>query len=205
MKTRMKLGVAALSAVLAAGFSATAQEVAVVGKAAPDFELRDTQGQVHKLAEHKGKIVVLEWTNPDCPFVKKHYDSGNMQKLQADAAAKGTVWLTINSSAAGKQGYYPAEKWTELIAAKKIASAAVLLDPDGKVGKLYGAKTTPHVFVINAEGVLVYAGAIDNKATTDVADVPGAVNYVRGALDSLAAGKPVEPAETKSYGCGVKY
>ena len=190
-----------LSAVLAAGVRA---EV-TTGAAAPDFTLTDTSGTSHNLSDFKGKVVVLEWVNHGCPFVVKHYSPGNMQGLQADYTSKGVVWLSICSSAEGKQGYYTAEGWQKLNAEKGGKATAILLDPEGTVGKLYGAKTTPHMYVINAEGTLVYQGAIDDKPSTDSDDIPGAKNYVKAALDEVLAGKPVTIGQTKPYGCGVKY
>ena len=190
-----------LSAVLVAGVRA---EV-TTGAAAPDFTLTDTSGASHKLSDFKGKTVVLEWVNHGCPFVVKHYSKGNMQGLQADYTSKGVVWLSICSSAEGKQGYNTAEGWQKLNAEKGGKATAILLDPEGTVGKLYGAKTTPHMYVINAEGTLVYQGAIDDKPSTDSDDIPGAKNYVKAALDEVLAGKPVTTGQTKPYGCGVKY
>ncbi len=148
---------------------------------------------------------MLEWINHGCPFVKKHYGSGNMQKLQKEYTAKGVVWLSVASSAPGKEGYMKADAWNKAIVDKKSVATAVLLDPDGVVGRAYGAKTTPHMFVIDAQGNVAYKGAIDDRPSTDTADVPGAKNYVRAALDSVLAGKPVETASTTPYGCGVKY
>ena len=190
-----------LSAVLVAGGRA---EV-TTGAAAPDFTLTDTSGASHKLSDFKGKPVVLEWVNHGCPFVVKHYSKGNMQGLQADYTGKGVVWLSICSSAEGKQGYDTAEGWQKLNTEKGGKATAILLDPEGTVGKLYGAKTTPHMYVINAEGTLVYQGAIDDKPSTDSDDIPGAKNYVKAALDEVLAGKPVTTGQTKPYGCGVKY
>jgi peroxiredoxin len=172
---------------------------------APDFTLPDTNGKSHKLSDYRGKVVILEWVNHGCPFVQKHYGSGNMQALQKQAAEKGAVWLSICSSADGKQGHMTAEKWNEEITATKTAAAAVLLDPAGDVGRLYEAKTTPQMFVLDTEGRIVYRGAIDDKPTADQADIAGAKNYVTEALDAVLAGKPVETAETKPYGCSVKY
>jgi peroxiredoxin len=192
-----------VAAGMIAGF-ALAQE-AQVGKAAPDFTLTDTAGKTHSLSAFKGKVVVLEWTNPDCPFVKKHYDAGNMQNLQKTWTGKDVVWLAVNSSAPGKQGNFPAEKWTSLMKEKNAAPTAVLLDADGKAGKLYGAKTTPHMFVIDQAGLLVYDGAIDDKPSPDPASLKDAKNYVSAALESTLAGKPVETPSTKPYGCSVKY
>lgn len=176
-----------------------------VGKPAPDFSLTDIHGKKHSLAEFKGKFVVLEWVNYDCPFVKKHYDSGNMQKLQKDYTAKGVVWLSINSSAAGKQGNFPGDKVAGLIKQKNASPSGYLLDPDGTVGKLYGAKTTPHMYIVNPKGELIYAGAIDDTPSADQADVKTAKNYVSAALDEALAGKAVSVANTQSYGCSVKY
>ena len=176
-----------------------------IGEPAPEFSLNDTQGTSHTLADYKGKLVVLEWTSYDCPFVKKHYSGGNMQKLQKAYTEKGVVWLAINSSAPGKQGNYAPEVWNEMIKAKGAASTAVLLDPDGKVGRQYGAKTTPHMFIIDAQGALIYQGAIDSKRSWNAADIEGAKNYVSEALDAALAGKPVPTASTQPYGCSVKY
>ena len=202
----MKTGLLSAIGCVALGLaSAVYSEEAVVGQPAPDFTLMDTMGQAHTLAAHKGKFVVLEWSNYDCPFVKKHYGSGNMQRLQKTYTEKGVVWLTINSSAPGKQGNYPPEKWNEMIKEKGSAATAVLLDPDGKVGKTFGAKTTPSMFVINPEGVLIYKGAIDDKPSFKPETLEGAKNYVEAALDAAMAGKPVETPSTQSYGCSVKY
>jgi len=176
-----------------------------LGEPAPLFELNDLDGKPVSLASFKGKYVVLEWTNYDCPFVKKHYSTGNMQALQQKNIADGVIWLVINSSAAGKQGNYPSEKWKELAAERKSAPTAILLDADGKVGKLYMAKTTPEMFVIDPEGRVLFMGAIDDRSTADVKDVEGAVNYVQQALDEARAGKPVSVPISKSYGCSVKY
>jgi peroxiredoxin len=176
-----------------------------IGGQAPDFTLKDTGGTEHSLSDFKGKTVVLEWTNYDCPFVKKHYGSGNMQMLQKKYTGEGVVWLSIWSSAEGKQGYYKPEEWVKKIDAAKAKATAVLLDATGTVGKLYGAKTTPHMFVIDKEGKLVYRGAIDDNRYWDPKTIKGAKNYVADALDALLAGKKVAEADTKSYGCSVKY
>jgi peroxiredoxin len=180
-------------------------DAAQVGKAAPDFSLQDTNGKTQKLSAYKGKLVVLEWLNHGCPFVKKHYSSGNMQALQKDAAKDGVVWLSIVSSAAGKQGYQTNAEHNAAMKTQGAAPAAILIDADGKVGHLYGAKTTPHMFVVNKKGDLAYAGAIDDKPGTDVEEIKTAKNYVKAALDQLKNGKPVEVSSTKSYGCSVKY
>jgi peroxiredoxin len=176
-----------------------------VGSPAPAFTLTDTKGKQHNLADFKGKYVVLEWVNFGCPFVKKHYESGNMQATQKKAVDKGVVWLSVCSSAAGKQGHMDAADWNEEIADRKLASTAVLIDESGAVGKTYGAKTTPHMYIVNPDGVLIYKGAIDDKPTTNKDDIPGARNYVLAALDESMAGKPVSTASTQSYGCSVKY
>ncbi len=176
-----------------------------VGEAAPGFKLPDTKGGEVTLEQYKGKFVVLEWFNYDCPFVVKHYSSGNMQNLQKEYTAKGVVWLSINSSAEGKEGYYSAEETNAKAAERNAASTALLLDPKGDVGHLYGAQTTPHMFIINPEGVVIYQGAIDDKASADAADIAAAKNYVKAALDEAMAGQPVTDSATKSYGCSVKY
>ena len=177
----------------------------VVGQTAPNFSLIDTKGQVRQLNDFKGQYVVLEWFNHDCPFVKKHYGSGNMQSLQKEYTAKGVAWLSINSSAAGKQGHYSSTEMDQLTVEKAAAPTAVLLDSDGKVGHLYNAQTTPHMFIIDPQGVLLYQGAIDDTPSADPGDIVGAHNYVKAALDEALAGKPVSVAATKSYGCSVKY
>jgi hypothetical protein len=178
---------------------------ATVGKPAPGFNLPDSTGKTHSLSDHKGKIIVLEWLNHGCPFVKKHYNSGNMQKLQKNYGAKGVIWFSIISSAPGKQGYMTPEEATETVKQKKAAPKAVLLDPEGTVGKLYGAKTTPHMYIIDSEGVLVYNGGIDDIRSTSTDDIAQAKNYVRMALDELLAGKKVTVQTSRPYGCSVKY
>ena len=176
-----------------------------VGQPAPDFSLPDTNGQTHQLSQYKGKWVVLEWYNPDCPFVRKHYGAGNMQALQKEFTAKGVVWLSIDSSAPGQEGNYPADKLNQIASSQGVARTALLLDPDGKVGHAYGAKTTPDMYIINPEGKLVYEGAIDSKPTTSVADLKVATNYVKVALDDSMHGKSVPQTVTRPYGCSVKY
>ncbi|MEO7426972.1 MAG: thioredoxin family protein [Fibrobacteria bacterium] len=175
------------------------------GALAPDFTLPDGAGKNHSLSDSRGKWVVLEWVNYDCPFVKKHYGSGNMQALQKAARAKGAVWLSINSSALGKQGHFEGQELTRRMTSLKAEPDAYLLDPEGKVGRLYKAKTTPSMFVIDPEGKVIYAGAIDDRPSTDQEDIAGSKNYVRAALEAGMAGKPVETSATTSYGCGVKY
>lgn len=176
-----------------------------IGKPAPAFTGTDSNGKPHSLPDHKGKIVVLEWNNPECPYVKKHYESMNMQKLQEEYTGKDVVWLTVNSSAEGKQGHLTPEAANTLIKEKGAKQTAYILDPKGEIGKLYGAKVTPHMFVIDKDGNLAYDGAIDDNDSTDATDIPASKNHVKAALDSLLAGKPVETAQTKPYGCGVKY
>ncbi|WP_380878565.1 thioredoxin family protein [Sphingomonas sp. DBB INV C78] len=178
---------------------------ATVGQPAPDFIAADADGKPVKLSSFKGKTVVLEWNNPGCPFVQKHYESGNMQKTQAAAHGQGVVWLTINSGAPGKQGHMTGAEAQAFEKKEKAHATAYLLDPKGVVGKLYDAKTTPQMFVINPAGTLVYAGAIDDKPTADVADIAGARNHVLAALADVKAGKPVSVATSKPYGCAVKY
>jgi peroxiredoxin len=177
----------------------------VCGKAAPEFTLTDTNGKEHKLRDYKGKFVVLEWFNQGCPFVKKHYDSGNMQKLQRDYTEKGVVWLSICSSAPGKQGNCSATEHNTVFKEKKASPTAILIDEDGKVGRLYAAKTTPDMFVINPKGVLIYSGAIDDKRDTDPSSVASARNFVREVLEEAMSGKKITVEPTASYGCSVKY
>ncbi len=176
-----------------------------VNEKAPQFALTDTKNKLIKLSDFKGKYVVLEWFNLGCPFVRKHYDSGNMQKLQKEYTGKGVIWLSINSSAPGKQGHESAAEYNRDFADKKAAPTAILIDADGKVGHQYGAKTTPSMYVINPAGILVYAGAIDDTPGTDISEIATAKNYVKEALDECMSDKPVTTAETKSYGCSVKY
>ena len=176
-----------------------------VGKPAPDFTLKDTSGKEHKLSDLKGKFVVLEWINFGCPFVKKHYDSQNMQKLQKAATGKDVVWLSVCSSGPGKQGNLPPAEAAAASKAYGSSATAYLIDEEGTVGKLYGAKTTPNMFVINPEGVLIYKGAIDDQTSPDPSSVEGAKNYVELALNEASSGKPVTTPSTKPYGCAVKY
>ena len=176
-----------------------------IGEVAPNFTLLDSNDQQRSLSEFAGKYVVLEWFNPECPFVRKHYDSGNMQGLQEKYTAKDIVWLSIDSSADGNQGYLTTEEAKLFIEENHVSSTAVLLDPQGEVGKLYGAKTTPHMFIIDMEGKLIYQGAIDNVSSTNADDIPDAKNYVSETLDLALAGGPVKGFATKSYGCSVKY
>ena len=184
---------------------ANALTEATVGSPAPAFTLIDTTGKPHNLADFKGKHVVLEWVNFGCPYVKKHYESGNMQAVQKKAVDKGVVWLSVCSSGKWKQGNMSPADWNEEIADRKLASTAVLLDESGAVGKAYGAKTTPHMYIINPDGVLIYRGAIDDTPTSNKDSIPGARNYVLAALDESLAGKPVSTPSIPPYGCAVKY
>ena len=192
---------------LAAAALVTAPALAEVqiGKPAPNFKANDVNGQVVSLSDFRGKTVVLEWNNPECPFVRKHYGSGNMQKSQAAAIKAGAVWLSINSSAPGKQGHVDGVKAKSMIATQKAQPTAYLLDPQGKLGNGYGAKTTPHMYIINPRGTLVYMGGIDDKPSPNPADVNGARNHVLTALSELKAGKPVSVPTSRPYGCAVKY
>lgn len=176
-----------------------------VGDAAPDFTLTDSNGKTQTLSQSKGKYVVLEWFNEGCPYVQKHYKGGNMQGLQKQYAAKGVVWYSIISSASGKQGHGTPAQVNARAKEWNAASSAFLLDTDGKVGKLYAAKTTPHMYVISPEGKVIYMGAIDDKATSDPEDIKTSKNYVKEALDQAMAGKPVATTATVPYGCSVKY
>jgi peroxiredoxin len=176
-----------------------------VGTNAPDFSVTDSKGKTQSVSQYKGKYVVLEWFNPGCPFVKKHYDGGNMQKLQEEFTGKGIIWLTVDSSAPGKQGHLTADQATALMAEWKTKQTALVLDADGTAGQTYGAKNTPHMFVINPEGKIVYEGAIDSRNSANAADIPSSTNYVKVALEESLGGKPVSNANTKPYGCSVKY
>ena len=176
-----------------------------VGEPAPDFTGVDTQGKTHRLADYRGKTVVLEWTNHDCPYVRKHYGAGNLQEQQREAAAQGVIWLSVISSAPGEQGHVSPAEADELTRSRKAAPHAVLLDPEGRIGRAYEAKTTPHMFIIDEAGKLVYMGGIDSLATADPADIPKATQYVRVALKERAAGQPISAPVTRPYGCSVKY
>lgn len=200
--TLLKFALATVAVALAVTPVAAAPKV---GEAAPEFIAVDSKGKSHKLSDFKGKTVILEWTNDGCPYVQKHYGSGNMQALQKDTTDKGVVWLSVISSAPGEQGHVDGAGADKLSDTRKAAPTAVLLDADGKVGRLYDARTTPHMYVITPDGKLAYNGAIDDKPTNDAADVKTAKNLVRNALDLIAAGKPVDPAITRAYGCSVKY
>jgi AhpC/TSA family len=175
------------------------------GTSAPDFKGTDSNGVQHSLSDYHGKYVVLEWANKGCPYDQKHYLSGSMENLQKEWTAKGVVWLSVISSAPGEQGYVTAAQENDYIKSMHVASTAVLLDPTGAIGRLYSAKTTPHMFVIDPTGKLIYEGAIDNKPTTDQEDLKGADNYLNDALNASMSGKPVAVTTTRPYGCSVKY
>lgn len=185
-------------------FSSWAQ-TARINSPAPDFNAKDSRGETHTLSQYRGKYVVLEWHNQGCPFTRKHYDSGNMQNLQNEWTGKGVVWFTVISSAPGTQGFVTASQENDYLAKMHAAPTAALLDPDGTVGRLYSARTTPDMYVIDPQGKLIYAGAIDNRPTPDPEDIRGADNYVNDALTAAMAGKPVANSYTRAYGCSVKY
>jgi peroxiredoxin len=179
--------------------------LATIGQPAPNFTLQGADGKSHSLADYQGKFVVLEWTNPNCPFVHKFYDSGTMQDLQKKETAKGVVWLRINSGAVGHEGYQTPADLASYVEDHHVAATESLLDPDGKVGHAYGARTTPHMFVIDPKGALIYAGGIDDTPSADPATIATAKNYVTAALDEAMAGKPVTTPTARPYGCSVKY
>ena len=197
---RLLLGLAA-----AASIAAPATAAPVVGQPAPAFTAVDADGRTRSLSEFRGKTVVLEWTNNGCPYVQKHYNSGNMQSLQNQATKDGVVWLTLISSAPGMQGYLTGSQARQWKAEEKAASTDVLLDPKGTVGRAYEAKTTPHMYIVDKTGKLVYMGGIDDKASSDPDSLKGAKNYVTAALADVKAGRPVAQAVTRPYGCSVKY
>ncbi len=195
--------VSLLAATLAT--AAPAFAAATVGQPAPAFTVTDTAGKTVSLADFKGKHVVLEWVNPGCPFVQKHYNAANMQATQKDAAAKGVVWLAINSTASDAGDYLKPAEMAAWMAQQKAAATATLMDTDGKVGRAYGARTTPHMYIVDPAGKLVYAGAIDNKPSSNPADIPTSTNHVKAALGEALAGKAVSQASTRPYGCSIKY
>jgi hypothetical protein len=189
----------------AACVSAVASANVQLGQAAPDFTLTDVNGKAVKLADFKGKHVVLEWTNPSCPFVVKHYGSKNMPNMQTAYGSKGVVWLSINSTAKGHPEFLDGPALDKRMGAWGHKPTSLLLDPEGAVGKAYGAKTTPHMYIVDPKGSLIYAGGIDDKRSANPADIPGAKNFVKAALDEALAGKPVSVASSQPYGCSVKY
>lgn len=194
-----------LAAGACAALAGPALAAPVINQAAPAFKAVDANGKVRSLNEFRGKIVVLEWTNPECPYVRKHYDSGNMQALQKRLTGEGVVWLTVASSAPGHQGHLDATAAKVMLSHNAAKPTAVLLDPDGKVGRAYDARVTPHMYVVGKDGRLAYMGGIDDKATSDKADIRGAKNYVTLAVNDLRAGRPVAQPVSKPYGCSVKY
>jgi len=183
----------------------SALAAATVGQAAPAFTAIDTSGKAVALADYKGRHVVLEWVNPGCPYVLKHYNSANMQGTQKGATDQGVVWLAVNSTAPDASDYKTPTAMAQWMQGQKAAASATLMDSDGKIGRAYGARTTPHMYVVDPSGTLVYAGAIDDKPTASVADIPGATNNVKLALAESLAGKPVSTPSTRAYGCSVKY
>jgi peroxiredoxin len=200
-----RLAAFSLMGILLAAAAAVAAEEPEVAQPAPDFSTVDSQGQTRHLADYRGKVVVLEWTNAECPFTRKHYESGNMQSLQSLARDHGVVWLTVISSAPGKQGYVDGAGADQLTKTRHAVPSAVLLDPSGNVGRLYHAKTTPHMFVIDAKGELRYMGGIDSIATPEVSDIPKAEPYLKEAMLAVVDNQPVAHPVTRPYGCSVKY
>jgi peroxiredoxin len=202
---RRRLCLLPLALCAAAATLPAAAQTAAIGQPAPGFELRDSAGKAVKLADFKGKFVVLEWTNPGCPFVVKHYGSQNMQALQKEATGQGVVWLSISSTAPGHSDYLAPAALAAQYQTWGAAPAAMLMDDAGQVGRAYGARTTPHMYLIDPKGVLVYAGGIDDKRSANPADVKTAKNFVRAALGEALAGKPVSTPTAAPYGCSVKY
>ena len=200
----MKRILIAASVLLTACFMSPVFANAAIGQPAPNFTVADTNGMQHDLSKLKGKYVVMEWINPGCPFVKKHYQ-GNMQSTQKEATSKGVMWFAVNSTAQGQTDYKSPSDMAGWMTTQNAAVTATLMDTDGKVGKAYGAKTTPHMYIIDPQGVLIYAGAIDSKASARVDDIQSATNYVKLALSEAQSGKPVSNPTTQAYGCGVKY
>jgi peroxiredoxin len=198
-------GLSLATSLVGVSCSVFANPTAAVGQPAPAFSARDTAGRTVSLADFKGRTVVLEWVNPGCPYVQKHYRSANMQGTQREATGQGVVWLAVNSTAAEHGDYLAPGALADWMKAQRAAASATLMDPDGKVGRAYGARTTPHMVVIDARGTLVYAGAIDSKPTASVSDIAGATNHVKAALAETLAGKPVSVPQTRAYGCSVKY
>lgn len=202
---KQTLLVSLISASLSFLAVSAASAAATVGQPAPAFALTDTNGKAVNLADYKGKTVVLEWHNPECPFVKKHYDSANMQGLQSKYTKDGVVWLAVSSTEPGHQDYKKPDVMNGILKTSKASPTAYLMDDSGATGKSYGAKTTPHMYIISAQGTLVYAGGIDDKRSSNVADIKTAKNFVAAALDEIKAGKPVSVATSTPYGCSVKY
>lgn len=202
MKLLRRTLIATAAALFAAG---AAQAAATVGQPAPDFTLKDATGKTVRLSDFKGRHVVLEWTNPGCPFVRKHYDSGNMPATQKDATGKNVVWLSINSTEKASSDYLEPARLAGWLAERKAAPTAVLMDEEGTVGRDYGARTTPHMYIVNPQGQLIYAGGIDSIPSARPADIEKATNYVKAGLSEALAGKPISSASTQPYGCSIKY
>jgi hypothetical protein len=195
----------ASSLLLAASLATVAHAAPAVGQAAPDFTLTDTSGKAVKLSDYRGKFVVLEWTNPGCPYVRKHYDSGNMPATQRDATGKGVVWLSINSTEKDAFDYMAPAKLAGWVKDRKATPTAMLMDEEGTAGQAYGARTTPHMYIVNPQGQLVYAGGIDSIPSSSQSDIPKAVNYIRQGLNEALTGKPISVASSRPYGCSIKY
>jgi peroxiredoxin len=198
-------GALALTPWAAAWMNSAHAATAAVGQAAPDFSAVDTAGKTHKLSDFKGKLVVLEWTNPGCPFVMKHYGGGNMQALQKEFTGKGVVWLSVNSTEEGSRDYLAPAQLAGWMKEKSGAPTATLMDESGKIGQLYGAKTTPHLYIVSPQGQLIYAGGIDSVPSARADDIKTATNYVRQGLNEALAGKAISAPSTRPYGCSVKY
>lgn len=186
-------------------FSQVTLAAPTVGKTAPNFNLPDSFGKTHELTDYRGKTVVLEWTNHDCPYVRKHYESNNMQTLQKEMTDQGIVWLSIISSKPGSQGYVEAAEANQLTTSRSAHPTAVLFDPNGDTGRAFDARTTPHMYIINPQGVLVYMGAIDDQPSARASSLEGANNYVRAAMADLQAGRALQVSQSTPYGCSVKY
>jgi hypothetical protein len=195
----------AAAALVASAPNAWSQTKAAIGQAAPNFTAKDVNSKTVSLADFKGKTVVLEWVNPGCPFVRKHYSGGNMQSTQQDALAKNVVWLAINSTDVMHSDYLSPAQLSAWMKEQKAPAIHTLMDEDGKIGMAYGARTTPHMYIVDGKGVLVYAGGIDNIPSSSAADIPKATNYVKVALGEMASGKPLTNSVTRPYGCSVKY
>ena len=191
--------------IAAAALVALGAHAAAVGQPAPDFMLRDAMGKTVRLSDFKGKHVVLEWTNPGCPFVRKHYDSGNMPATQKDAVGQGVVWLSINSTEKASGDYLEPARLAAWLAERQAVPTAVLMDEEGIVGQSYGARTTPHLYIVNPQGMLISAGGIDSIPSARPADIEKATNYVKVGLAQALAGKPISDATTRPYGCSIKY
>lgn len=205
MKQTLLLSILVASISFSSVAVTTASAAAAVGQPAPGFTLKDTNGKAVSLNDYKGKTVVLEWNNPECPFVKKHYESSNMQSLQSKYTKDGVVWLTVSSTEPAHPEYKNPDVMNALLKASNASPSAYLMDESGATGKVYGARTTPHMYIINGEGTLVYAGGIDDKRSANIADIKIAKNYVAAALDELKAGKSVSVSTSTPYGCSVKY